>query len=136
MSIAPPTLVVSETSSGLVFLKDKNSVVVIPNLPKYNPVSTIKEVRPLILAVNSGSTGPQGVPGPTGPRGEKGEQGERGSGGDLHFKFNQGVAASVWRIKHNLEKFPIPLVQDRVLTSLTHPTKAQCPFKNQVQLAP
>lgn len=112
MSITPPTVVVNQTAPGIVFLKEKNSAVVIPNLPKYIPVVIVKESKPYVIAVNSGSTGPQGPVGPTGPRGEKGEQGERGSGGDLHFKFTQGSAASVWVIKHNLEKFPIPLVQD------------------------
>lgn len=112
MSITPPALVIKETAPGIVFLKDKNSAVVIPRLPTYSPIVLPRETKPFVLSVNSGSTGPQGPIGPTGPKGEKGEQGERGSGGDLHFKFTQGSAASVWTIKHNLEKFPIPLVQD------------------------
>lgn len=41
-----------------------------------------------------------------------GPQGPSGEGGDLHFKFIQGVASNKWIIVHNLEKFPIPLVQD------------------------
>lgn len=112
MNIAPPVLIVKESTAGLVFLKEKNSIVLIPKLPIYNPIIITKESSPKVVITNSGSTGPQGTIGPTGPRGEKGEQGERGSGGDLHFKFTQGSAASVWVIKHNLEKYPIPLVQD------------------------
>lgn len=112
VSITPPALVVNQAAPGLVFLKEKNSAVVIPRLPTYSPIVLPKETKPFVVAVNSGSTGPKGPAGPTGPRGEKGEKGEPGSGGDLHFKFTQGSAASVWVIKHDLEKFPIPLIQD------------------------
>lgn len=109
MSITPPTIVVNQTAPGIVYLKDKNSIVVIPKLPKNVPIVFFKESKPLVVAVNSGSTGPQGPVGPQGPRGEKGEQGESG---DLHYKFTQGSAAAVWTIKHDLGKYPIPLVQD------------------------
>jgi hypothetical protein len=109
MSISPPTLVVKETTAGLVFLKEKNSAVLIPTLPKYSSVVIAKETEPLVVTVNSGSTGPAGAVGPAGPRGERGEKGE---GGDLHFKYNQGSASALWEIEHNLGKYPSVMAED------------------------
>ena len=72
-----------------------------------------------------GATGPAGptgadstVPGPpgeTGPQGEQGEPGPQGPAGTLEgaaYLHNQGVAAAVWVIQHNLGWYPNVTVVD------------------------
>lgn len=111
MTISPPVLIVKETTAGLVFLKEKNSAVLIPKLPIYNPIVIEKEEHTKIVVTNAGATGPKGSTGAVGPPGEKGEKGESGTG-DLHYKFTQGSASERWEIEHNLGKYPSVLTED------------------------
>lgn len=64
------------------------------------------------LQVGQGPAGPKGDKGDQGDQGIQGIQGPPGAGGDLHYPYNQGVAASVWTITHNLGKRPSVIVID------------------------
>lgn len=96
-----------------------NPAVVVVEIPQ--PVSVVNVVAPIPASIiemsvpAAVSTVEVQLPGTQGPRGPTGSS---SGSGDLNFTFNQGSAASVWNITHNLGKFPSVSVVDTAGTAL------------------